>query len=230
MDNDTKKLLGITDPNIKFSDHWLLRSPKKGIARLLIMGTLSYKPKACPNCGAVNNHSITKHGFCVVCHPFGLLRRQPLDLKLNTQRFYCHLCHTTFVATSPLFDANTSIAKDLRHEIILRLTRVESIKDIADDLGISASTVQRTVESLADQITNPSRDYLPATLCIDEFKSMRSVSGKMSFIAVDGDRHELLEILEDRRLYKLFDHYQSFSRKAREHVKYLVMDMNSSYD
>ena len=174
MDNDTKKLLGITDPNIKFSDHWLLRSHKKGIARLLIMGTLSYKPKACPNCGAVNNHSITKHGFCVVCHPFGLLRRQPLDLKLKTQRFYCHLCHTTFVATSPLFDAHTSITKDLRHEIILRLTRVESIKDIADDLGISASTVQRTVESLADQITSPSRDYLPATLCIDEFKSMRS--------------------------------------------------------
>lgn len=23
MDNDTRKLLGITDPNIKFSDHWL---------------------------------------------------------------------------------------------------------------------------------------------------------------------------------------------------------------
>ena len=23
MDNNTRKLLGITDPNIKFSDHWL---------------------------------------------------------------------------------------------------------------------------------------------------------------------------------------------------------------
>jgi transposase len=115
------------------------------------------------------------------------------------------------MATSPLFDANTSISKDLRNEIILRLTRVEFIKDIADDLGISASTVQRTVQSLADQITKPSRDYLPQNLCIDEFKSMRSVSGKMSFIAVDGDRHELFEILEDWSLYKLFNHYQFFS-------------------
>ena len=229
MDNNTRKLLGITDPNIKFSDNWLLSNNKKQITRWSIMGTLTYKPKACPNCGAVNNHSITKHGFCTVCHPFGLFRRQPLDLKINTQRFYCHLCHTTFMATSPLFDANTSISKALRHEIVLRLTRVESIKDIADDLGISASTVQRTVKSLANQITNPSRNYLPEILCIDEFKSMRSVSGKMSFIAVDGNRHELFEILEDRRLYKLFNHYQSFSRKARENVKYLVMDMNSSY-
>ena len=84
MDNNTRKLLGITDLNIKFSDNWLLSNNKKQITRWSIIGTLTYKPKACPNCGAVNNHSITKHGFCTVCHPFGLFRRQPLDLKINT--------------------------------------------------------------------------------------------------------------------------------------------------
>lgn len=54
MDNNTRKLLGITDPNIKFSDNWLLSNNKKQITRWSIMGTLTYKPKACPNCGAVN--------------------------------------------------------------------------------------------------------------------------------------------------------------------------------
>ena len=38
---------------------------------------------------------------------------------------------------------------------------------------------------------------------------MRSAKGKMSFIAVDGDRSCLFELLEDRRLRSLFKHYNS---------------------
>ena len=41
MDNNTRKLLGITDPNIKFSDNWLLSNNKKQITRWSIMGTLT---------------------------------------------------------------------------------------------------------------------------------------------------------------------------------------------
>ena len=59
---------------------------------------------------------------------------------------------------------------------------------------------------------------------------MRSAKGKMSFIAVDGDRSCLFELLEDRRLRSLFKHYQQFTRAARCRVKYLVMDMNAAYD
>uniref|UniRef100_UPI0021F08342 transposase n=1 Tax=Limosilactobacillus reuteri TaxID=1598 RepID=UPI0021F08342 len=52
----------------------------------------------------------------------------------------------------------------------------------------------------------------------------------MSFIAVDGDRSCLFELLEDRRLRSLFKHYQQFKRRTRCRVKYLVMDMNAAYD
>lgn len=45
MDNDTKKLLGITDPNIKFNDHWLHSSRKHDVIRWKIIGQLTYKPK-----------------------------------------------------------------------------------------------------------------------------------------------------------------------------------------
>lgn len=55
---------------------------------------------------------------------------------------------------------------------------------------------------------------------------MRSAQGKMSFIAVDGSKKRLLELLEE----SLFEHYQRFSYQARRHVKYLVMDMNAAYD
>lgn len=52
----------------------------------------------------------------------------------------------------------------------------------------------------------------------------------MSFIAVDGNKKGLSELLENRRLRGLFEHYQRFSYQARSHVKYLIMDMNAAYE
>lgn len=75
----------------------------------------------------------------------------------------------------------------------------------------------------------PRMNFLPTVLCMDEFKSMKSVSGSMSFICVDGTTNQLFTILEDRRLYKLTQYFLRFPRKARLKVKYLVMDMNASY-
>lgn len=138
-------------------------------------------------------------------------------------------CNIHFNATSYLFENNHTISVDLKREIVLRLCRIQSIKDIAHDLFISEASVQRVLMDLADQY-KPDLNSLPRTLCIDEFKSMRSVKGKMSFIAVDGNKQCLFELLEDRRLRSLLEHYQQFSLKARRNVKYLVMDMNASYD
>ncbi|WP_157463907.1 transposase [Carnobacterium gallinarum] len=50
----------------------------------------------------------------------------------------------------------------------------------------------------------------------------------MSFICVDGETHQLIDILEDRKLPHLIAHFMRYSHKARLHVKYLVMDMNAS--
>lgn len=229
MDNDTRTLLNLTDPHLNFPDHWLKYKLIQKVRVAQIHCTLSYTPRACPNCGAINHGQILKYGFYQANHKYGQFRAQPLMLVVNTQRFQCPDCHKTFNATSYLFEKNHTISRDLRHEIILRLTRIQTIKDIAHDLFISEASVQRVLLDLADQY-KPNLNYLPKTLCIDEFKSMRSTKGKMSFIAVNGDRSCLLELLEDRRLRSLFKHYQQFTYHARCHVKYLVMDMNAAYD
>lgn len=65
---------------------------------------------------------------------------------------------------------------------------------------------------------------------MDEFKSMKSVSGARSFICVDGTTNRLFTILEDRRLVKLTQYFMRFPRKARLKINYLVMDMNASYN
>lgn len=38
------------------------------------------------------------------------------------------------------------------------------------------------------------------------------------------------EILEDRRIEKLIPHFHRYEKKAREKVKYVVMDMNAPYE
>lgn len=52
----------------------------------------------------------------------------------------------------------------------------------------------------------------------------------MAFIAMDGKSHEIVTVLDDRRLESLVKYFLKFPRKVRMRVKYLVMDMNYSYD
>lgn len=76
---------------------------------------------------------------------------------------------------------------------------------------------------------NPLKQSLPKTLCFDEFKSVRSVSSAMSFIMMDGDTHELLDILENRRLPYLERYFMRFSSEVREAVQWVVIDMYAPY-
>lgn len=199
MDNDTRTLLGLTDPNLTFPEHWLKLKLVKQVICAYIECQLTYTPKACPKCGVINYGQIKRYGFHTVHHKYGQFRNQPLILEVNTQRFYCPDCQHTFSATSSLFTPHKSVSVNLRREIIQRLCKVATIKDIAHNLAISEVTVQHVLLDVAKEI-QPQWNYLPQTLCIDEFKSMRSAAGKMSFIAIDGDHHCLFEIVENRQL------------------------------
>ncbi|WP_143350327.1 transposase, partial [Enterococcus faecium] len=112
--------------------------------------------------------------------------------------------------------------------ILMELYENQSRKLIAKKYFVSDGTVTRILRE-ATKHYQPRMNFLPTVLCMDEFKSMKSVSGSMSFICVDGTTHQLFTILEDRRLYKLTQYFLHFPRKARLKVKYLVMDMNASY-
>ncbi|NMV51886.1 transposase family protein, partial [Lactobacillus reuteri] len=104
MDNDTRTLLNLTDPHLNFPHHWLKYKSIKNVRVAQISCTLSYIPRACPNCGVINRGQILKYGFYQAKYKYGQFRAQPLMLLVNTQRFQCPDCHTTFNATSYLFE------------------------------------------------------------------------------------------------------------------------------
>ncbi|MFN6734551.1 transposase [Enterococcus faecium] len=58
---------------------------------------------------------------------------------------------------------------------------------------------------------------------------MKSCSGKMSFVFMNGQTQQLIGVLENRRLAFLKPYFLNFTRKARANVNYVVMDMNAPY-
>ncbi len=73
------------------------------------------------------------------------------------------------------------------------------------------------------------KNYLPEILSFDEFKSVKSADGAMSFHMVDGKTGKTIDIVEDRRLSNLIKYFGYYSHKARSKVKLIVIDIYSPY-
>lgn len=228
MDNCTKKLLGLTDENLIFEEDWLDTKQEAGITTNIIRAKLTYTPAYCRKCGIKNEGQIIHHGT----HPTHIqllpFRSVRTELALIRSRFLCKECTMTFNAQTNLVEENCSISKELKQQIALDLAKNISRKDIAERYFVSDVTVSRVMRTCLDTY-KPNFNYLPEVLCFDEFKSMKSCSGKMSFVYMDGQTNKLIGVLENRRLAFLKAYFLKFSRKTRSKVKYIVMDMNAPY-
>ena len=74
-----------------------------------------------------------------------------------------------------------------------------------------------------------SKDHLPETICIDEFKSVKNIDGAMSFIFADYQTKNIIDIVEDRRLNSLTEYFSRFSLEARNSKIYLYGYVFSIY-
>lgn len=66
-------------------------------------------------------------------------------------------------------------------------------------------------------------------LSFDEFKSVKSADGAMSFHMCDGKSGKTIDIVEDRKLNSLMRYFSYYTHKARSYVKLIVIDMYSPY-
>jgi transposase len=148
---------------------------------------------------------------------------------ITIERYRCATCGMTQSSQIPeqLVLKGHKDATLLKTQIIRRLTEKESIKDASHDLNVSPHSFYRLLNQMS---TKDSFTKLPQVLCVDEFKATKDCTGHMAFIAMDGETHEIVTVLDDRRLESLVKYFLKFPRKVRMRVKYLVMDMNYSYD
>ena len=93
-----------------------------------------------------------------------------------------------------------------------------SEKDIAFRHSVSHATVNSLLQQLYQDF-KVQRNFLPPHLCFDEFRSVKGVDASMSFLFLNAESGQILNILPDRRMPALIRYFMSYSRKAREAVK-----------
>ena len=223
-------LLNIEDPNIKLIENFYKIENFDGIKYKVIEATLSYQPEFCYRCGCIFNKEQTyeKNGFKTsdilmldVCNHACILR-------LKKQRFLCHSCNKKFFAKTKLVNEGCFISNQVKYAIALDLKNKISEKDISKRYRVSPNTVERIIDSYYDT-QKLYKHYLPKVLSFDEFKSVKSADGAMSFHMCDGKTGKTIDIVEDRKLNSLMRYFSYYTHKARANVKLIVIDMYSPY-
>ncbi|MDI1746014.1 transposase, partial [Staphylococcus aureus] len=104
-------------------------------------------------------------------------------------------------------------------------TKVKTEIDTAEDNCISPSTVSRIRTKAANSLRIKPFNCLPEHIAMDEFKSVKNVTGSMSFIFIDNDTHDVIDILENRTTRFLRAYFERFDLKNRQQVKTVTIDM-----
>nr|WP_249663001.1 transposase family protein [Lentilactobacillus buchneri] len=163
-------LLGIDD------EHLIIENGKigdDGVIRL--NGSLNYSPKACHNCGVINDHQIIGYGWRKTTIRFAKTLGSTVILCLNRRNFHCKACHTNFLAQTNAVPKHCTISNTTRKQCLEKLTEPVSLKHIADELSTSDSFVGRQLLR-AERDFETNWHYLPKVLLMDEVKSTKKLS------------------------------------------------------
>ena len=208
------KLLDIKDPNIQIIDTINRDTHKEIIARL------DYEAPSCPDCGSL----MKKYDFQKPSKiPYLETTGMPTRILLRKRRFKCYQCSKMMVAETPLVKKNHQIPRIINQKIAQKLIEKNSMTDIAHQLAISTSTVIRKFNDFRFK-----HDFsrLPKIMSWDEYAFTK---GKMSFIAQDFDKLNIITVLEGRTQAIIRNHFLRYDRAVRCQVKIITMDMFNPY-
>lgn len=143
-------------------------------------------------------------------------------LNYRKRRYRCPCCGKIFYEQMYLIPKYHRITNRTALYSIILLGERTSIKDVAQSLGVSPSSVTRWLKLVNYPIPNK----LPKVISIDEFKG-NAGREKFQCILTDLNKREVFDILPTRKQEDIFAYFSRFKDKAN--AKYIVMDMNRSY-
>ena len=226
--NYITETLELKDSNIIFKENCCYKEKFKEIIHKVYEGYLTYKPDYCPKCGVVFDEKFEKHGFIISNIKLPDVSGFKTILRLHKQRYLCKHCNKAFTLTTPIVNYGCFISNNTKHKIAVDLTKKRSEKDIAFDNNVSPNTVERIIDSYYET-QKLYKHHLPEVLSFDEFKSVKTADGAMSFHMCNGVTGQTIDIIEDRRLDNLIKYFYYYDYKARSRVKFIIIDMYSPY-
>ena len=223
------KTLNMKDENIHFYKEFVKEEIINNKRCLVYQAYLTYIPECCPKCGTVYDNKIEKHGFKNSLIKIPTVSKLTTYMSLDKQRYKCNHCHRTFTCTTDIVNYGCNISNNTRHSIAVDLMKKRSEKDIAIDNNVSSNTVERIIDSYYELDNKVYKHTLPEVLSFDEFKSVKSADGAMSFQMCNGKNGKIIDIVEDRKLNNLMKYFSRYSRDSRMNVKIIVIDMYTPY-
>lgn len=221
-------LLELKDNNIKFFENCYHKEKIKGVYHKIFEGILTYQPTCCSKCGVIFDNNFEKHGFITSNIKLPDVAGFKTILRLKKQRYLCKHCGKAFTLRDNVTDYGCFISKNTKWKIAHELRNKISEKDIAKNNNVSPNTVERIMDSYYDT-QKLYKNYLPKVLSFDEFKSVKSADGAMSFHMCNGETGQTIDIVEDRKLVSLLKYFTYYSFNARKKVKFIIIDMYSPY-
>jgi len=222
------EMLELKDNNIKFYENCYHKEKIKGIFHKVFEGILTYKPICCEKCGVLFDNNFEKHGYITSNIKIPDVAGFKTILRLKKQRYLCKHCGKAFTLRDNVTEYGCFISKNTKWKIANELRNKISEKDIAKNNNVSPNTVERIMDSYYDT-QKLYKNYLPEVLSFDEFKSVKSADGAMSFHMCNGETGQTIDIVEDRKLLSLLKYFGYYSFKARKSVKFIIIDMYSPY-
>ena len=226
--NYITEMLELKDKNIKFFENFYHKEKIKGVYHKVFDGILTYQPLCCEKCGVAFDNKFEKHGFITSNIKIPDISGFKTILRLKKQRYLCKHCGKAFTLRDNVTEYGCCISKNTKCKIANDLRNKISEKDIAKNNNVSPNTVERVMDSYYDN-QKLYKNYLPKVLSFDEFKSVKSADGAMSFHLCNGETGQTIDIVEDRKLLSLLQYFSYYSFNARKSVKFIVIDMYSPY-
>lgn len=223
--NITKFLLDLEDENLipdENSCTGYVTLPNGITAKLLkLKSTTPFV--VCPECGQILT---ALHDYRTVQIKHYTCGKQPLIVSIRKKRFKCLDCNLKVTEELSLVNKHCFISNGIKRSILASLTEVGSLKGIAVSHNVSQTTVYQALNKVP-----PVRKTLSLSpvLSFDEFRA-NTTDGKYAFMVVDPIGKKILEILPSRRFSQVYSFFARFSRKERNKVKFIVIDLWKPYE
>lgn len=182
---------------------------------------LETKPKEhiCPSCGASTARVHDYRMQTIKDLPFQMKHRY---LVLRKRRYVC-TCGKRFFEKYSFLPRYLQRTARLTALVANELHSTSSIASVAARTNLSPATVGRILDTIAF-----TRKRLGDTLAIDEFKGNANAE-KYQCILVDPVKHNVLDIIPDRKYAHLANYFYNIPKSERYKVKFFCCDMWQQY-
>ena len=181
---------------------------------------LPISEQICPHCGNLTTKIKDYYTQPIKDIPIYF---KPTTLFLKKCRYECKSCHKTFYEKNEIVNKYARKTIRLTGYIVNELRNLVAASDIAKKTKVSPSFISKMLPYLC-----VSNSKLPRVLCIDEFKGNAS-KFKYQVALIDGETHEVIDIIECRYKHVLCDYFKKFPKEQLDNVKYLVSDLWETY-